>query len=283
MVFPTSSILVLASDDGQNWSPVHRFSVPRRDMRDPHFLLFGDKLFVYTGTWYCGAAAPKFARLERAPGLRRLDARRPAVGRPSDARRNLRPLRLAGRGPRRQGVLVRAKEASLRALRRARADERRIGAVGKQRRARVFQSRTVSGAGRRRDGVSVRARRIDPGGGPRRRPDECRALPRGGPVPRVAAKRPGTPDRRAARGAGKGTRWSAGGAGSARRRTALYWLADGALHEFAVLPSGGDNSYPGFVPLEGNRALISYYSSHERDAAGRPITAIYLAELKLNE
>ena len=59
MVFPTSSIIVLASDDGQSWSPVQRFTVPRRDVRDPHFLVFDDKLFVYTGTWYCGAAAPK--------------------------------------------------------------------------------------------------------------------------------------------------------------------------------------------------------------------------------
>jgi len=49
------------------------------------------------------------------------------------------------------------------------------------------------------------------------------------------------------------------------------------------LPSGGDNSYPGFVELAPGRALVSYYSSHERDASGKPITAIYLAELVLEE
>jgi hypothetical protein len=64
-------------------------------------------------------------------------------------------------------------------------------------------------------------------------------------------------------------------------RTSLCWLVDDELKEFAQLPSGGDNSYPGFVELTPTRALVSYYSSHERDAAGKPITAIYLAELNL--
>ena len=64
-------------------------------------------------------------------------------------------------------------------------------------------------------------------------------------------------------------------------KTSLAWLVDGALVEFAELPSGGDNSYPGLVELPGGRALGSWYSSHERDDAGRPITAIYLAELEI--
>ncbi len=33
---------------------MHRFRVEHRDTRDPHFLVFRDKLFVYTGTWYSG-------------------------------------------------------------------------------------------------------------------------------------------------------------------------------------------------------------------------------------
>jgi hypothetical protein len=61
----------------------------------------------------------------------------------------------------------------------------------------------------------------------------------------------------------------------------LCWLVGDALQEFAELPSGGDNSYPGFVALSDKRALVSYYSSHEKDAAGKTITAIYLAELML--
>ena len=54
MVFPTSSIIVLSSEDGRDWKQVNRFSVPKRDVRDPHFLAYDDKLFVYSGTWDCG-------------------------------------------------------------------------------------------------------------------------------------------------------------------------------------------------------------------------------------
>ncbi len=54
MVHPTSSILVLSSDDTKTWKEEHRFSVPHRDTRDPHLFDFRSKLFVYTGTWYSG-------------------------------------------------------------------------------------------------------------------------------------------------------------------------------------------------------------------------------------
>ncbi len=54
MVHPTSSIIVLVSEGLQAWQQVHRFSVRHRDTRDPHFLVFQDRLFVYTGTWYSG-------------------------------------------------------------------------------------------------------------------------------------------------------------------------------------------------------------------------------------
>jgi hypothetical protein len=64
-------------------------------------------------------------------------------------------------------------------------------------------------------------------------------------------------------------------------KTSLCWLVGDQLQEFAELPSGGDNSYPGFVALSPSRALVSYYSSHEKDDSGKPITAIYLAELTM--
>lgn len=59
-------------------------------------------------------------------------------------------------------------------------------------------------------------------------------------------------------------------------RTALWWLdpTAGKLTELAVLPSGGDTSYPGLV-LEDGKLWISYYSSHE----GK--TSIYLAQVQL--
>ena len=49
------------------------------------------------------------------------------------------------------------------------------------------------------------------------------------------------------------------------------------------MPSDGDNSYPGFVELSPTRGLISWYSSHEKDAAGKTMTAIYLAALAVAE
>ena len=61
----------------------------------------------------------------------------------------------------------------------------------------------------------------------------------------------------------------------------LSCLIDDQLHDVAELPSGGDNSYPGFVQLSPTRALLSWYSSHERDEQGQPITAIYLADLEI--
>ncbi len=55
------------------------------------------------------------------------------------------------------------------------------------------------------------------------------------------------------------------------------------LHAFAELPSGGDNSYPGFVELTPTRGVVSWYSSHEKDANGGTLTAIYMADLEIAE
>jgi hypothetical protein len=63
----------------------------------------------------------------------------------------------------------------------------------------------------------------------------------------------------------------------------MYWLANDQLYEFAELPSGGDNSYPGFVELSPKRAVMSWYSSHEKDAKGKTLTAIYMADLDILE
>ena len=54
MVHASASVIILASADAQTWEQVHRFHVEKRDTRDPHFLVFQDRLFVYTGTWYSG-------------------------------------------------------------------------------------------------------------------------------------------------------------------------------------------------------------------------------------
>ncbi len=65
------------------------------------------------------------------------------------------------------------------------------------------------------------------------------------------------------------------GEGGWRKRTAIGQVdLAGNWTELAVLPSGGDTSYPGMV-LEGSELLVSYYSSHEGKSA------IYLARMRL--
>jgi hypothetical protein len=80
-------------------------------------------------------------------------------------------------------------------------------------------------------------------------------------------------------------RYLVGGRNMQKKRpyTSLCWLTGETLHEFAAIPSAGDNSYPGFVLLSNKRALISYYSSHEKRGDGRPMTAVFLAELLLEK
>ncbi len=63
--------------------------------------------------------------------------------------------------------------------------------------------------------------------------------------------------------------------------TAIYWLEDDGLVEIMGLPSGGDTSYPGFVELASGKGLLSYYSSHEGSGTSLAPSAIYLAELSL--
>ena len=58
-VSPNASVVILKSSDGITWERVHTFRVAKRDTRDPHFLVFKDRLFVYSGTWYSGDAPAK--------------------------------------------------------------------------------------------------------------------------------------------------------------------------------------------------------------------------------
>ena len=61
-----------------------------------------------------------------------------------------------------------------------------------------------------------------------------------------------------------------------RTGVGLLDVTSGKLADLIVLPSGGDNSYPGFV-WHGGKLWMSYYSSHE----GR--TSIYLAKIEVRK
>lgn len=285
MVHPTSSIIVLSSADGADWQQVHRFHVPLRDTRDPHFLVFRDRLFVYTGTWYSGKTSPPREEYD-------LNRHLGYAAWTDDGADWHSPIMLEGTFGH---YIWRAATSGDRAyLCGRRKLEFEILAQGEPRETESLMLESD-------DGLVWRKRAVfQPQGG-----DETAFLfePDGAIVAVARAYRgeaqllraaPPYADWRRApldRAIGGpllarwGDRYLVGGRmlNSANEpRTFLAWLVGDRLIEVAVLPSGGDNSYPGFVALSDSRALLSYYSSHERDAQGQPLTAIYLAELRLD-
>ena len=286
MVHPTASIIILASDDARQWDQVHRFAVPLRDTRDPHFLAFRDRLFVYTGTWYSGtttlpredydlnkhlgyAAWSEDGATWHSPIL--LEGTfghyvwRAATfeGRAYLCGRRKIDFAIAPRGEGRQvESLMLESEDGLIWRKRAVFQE-----IAGDETAFLFEpDGSVLGIGRRGSGPAQLLRSRPPYTDWDRR-DLDRYI--GGPLLTKWGNRYLVGGRKTTKEAGP--------------KTSLCWLAGDELHEFAELPSGGDNSYPGFIELAPDRALVSYYSSHERDEAGRPITAIYLAELVMED
>ncbi len=282
MVHPTASIIVLASDDAKDWTQVHQFRVPLRDTRDPHFLVFNDRLFVYSGTWYSGTTTLARAEYDLNQHLGY------AVWTP-DGKSWHGPVMMEGtfghyvwRAAKFGGKAYLCGRRKLGFEIRARGEGRSVESLMLEsddgliwRKHAVFQEI---------DGDET-AFLFEPDG------SVLGLGRRTGPAQLLRAKPPHQQWERVELDRGIGgpllARWGdrviVGGrkAAPAGPRTFLGWLDGDRLREFAELPSDGDNSYPGFVPLSANRALVSYYSSHEKDSAGKIITAIYLAELAL--
>jgi len=283
-VYPTASIIVLASGDAADWEQVHRFRVDKRDTRDPHFLVFKDKLFVYTGTWYCGDAAPKTYEINRHLGYAAFS---------TDGRQWHGPIMLEGtyghyvwRAAVHEGKVYLCGRRKREFVEAPRSERELLESVMLEsddglifRKQALFQETwgdetafLFDSEGR----VVAVARRGS------RAAQLCRSEPPYTDWDRIELDRYiGGPlltrwgDRYVV-----GGRKTLGGGGP---KTSLCWLVDDRLHEFAELPSGGDNSYPGFVELSPTRALVSWYSSHERGESGGTITAIYMAELEMAE
>ena len=283
MVHPTSSIIILASDDAKSWRQVHRFHVDKRDTRDPHFLIFKEKLFVYTGTWYCGDGSPAASdyNINQHLGYAVWTEDGDAWGDPTMLEGTYghyiwRAAVFGGKA----FLCARRKHEFAELSDRSQKDrimesamlESDDGLIWKKRAlfqeqdgdetAFLFQQDGSVIAVARRGGKNAELCRSQPPYKSWRRTDLGRYI--GGPLL-----------------AEWGDFYLVGG----RKRdengyvTALYWLQDGRLFQFAELPSGGDNSYPGFLQLAPDKALVSYYSSHEKDENGKAITAIYMAEL----
>lgn len=283
MVHPTSSIVVLSSPDGIEWHEVHRFRVPQRDTRDPHFLSFQDRLFVYTGTWYSGETTLPLEDYD-------LNKHLGYAAWSGDGTTWHSPILLEGtfghyiwraatyggkaflcgrrkidfaEGPRGEGRQVESLmlESDDGLIWRKRATFQEIAG---DETAFLFQPDGSLLAIGRRGRTTAQLLKSEPPYVEWKRTELAQSI--GGPL---LVK--------------WGDRYVVGGRKTteAGPTTALYWLVDDKLSQFAELPSGGDNSYPGFVELSGGRALVSYYSSHERDSFGQPFTAIYLAELEI--
>ena len=285
MVFPSSTIRVLVSENlGRDWREVHRFSVPRRDARDPHFLVFRDRLFVYTGTWYCGDGPPKVREANQMLGYAAVTAdgeswTGPHLLEGTYGHYVWRAAHFGGRaylcGRRKKDFVETAVTSD--EGRRLTESVMLESDDGLRFRTRAFFQEEFGNETAFQfasDGsVTAVARTV-------RNAQLCRSAPPytewsrldlgryiGGPLLArwngryVVGGRHMTPEQPAV--------------------TALYWLEGDSLEEFVRLPSGGDNSYPGLVETPSGKALVSWYSSHEKDANGDPLTAVYLAELSL--
>jgi hypothetical protein len=286
MVHPTSSIIILSSADAKQWKQVNRFSVEKRDTRDPHFLAFKGKLFVYTGTWYSGETTLKSEDYDLNKHLGY------AVW-SNDGENWHGPVMLEGTfghyiwrastfggkaylcgrrkknfavAPRGEGTMVESAmlESDDGLIWRFRTLFQEIR--GDETAFQFEADGSIIAVGRR-GSDSAQLLKSKP---PHTHWDRRDLGPYiGGPLL-----------------ARWGGRYVVGGrknTGDRGYKTSMSWLVGDRLHEFAELPSGGDNSYPGFVELSPSRAIMSWYSSHEQDANGKTITAIYMADLEIVE
>lgn len=283
MVHPTSSILILSSEDGIQWEEVHRFAVSQRDVRDPHFLLFKDRLFVITGTWYTGTSTLPLDQYDLNKhlgyavwsddgavwnGPQMLEGtfghyvwRAASDGKLAYlcGRRNPRfEITARGEGDNVESVML-ASDDGLIWKKHALFQE----TEGDETAFWIDAQGALTGVARRAKNRPAQLLRSQP---PYLQWERVE-LERGVGGPMIVRW---------------GDHWLVGGRDTSQPSqpvTALDWLDGDRLVRALELPSGGDNSYPGFVELDENNALLSYYSSHEKDGQGRPMTAIYLAQL----
>jgi len=285
MVHPTSSIIILASDDTKKWEQVHRFSVARRDTRDPHFLAFKGKLFVYTGTWYSGETTLKREDYD-------LNKHLGYAAWSEDGKKWHSPIMLEGTfghyiwrantfggkaymcgrrkkdfamKPRGEGAMVESAmlESDDGLIWRTRSLFQEVR--GDETAFQFEADGSIVAIGRRgRDNAQLL--RSQPPYTQWQRKELDRYI--GGPLLVRWADR-----------------YVVGGrkmSGEKGPKTSLCWLVGEKLYEFAELPSGGDNSYPGFVELDDKHAIVSWYSSHEKDSDDKTMTAIYMADLLID-
>ncbi len=284
MVFPTSRVIVLSSSDkGKTWQPEHEFSVPLRDVRDPHFLSFKGRLFVYTGTWYSGEGElpREDYDINKHLGFGVFT---------DDGKTWSDPHQLEGTyGHYIWRAAAHGDSAYLCARRKQGYSEQETGAGG----TRIMESAMLESG----DGLNWRFRSLFQENGGNETAflfeddGSLLAISRaGGDVADFERAKPPYMewDRKQLASHVGGpmlVKWGGHYLVGGRKptgdgpKTTLHWLHNDELVECATLPSGGDNSYPSLIAIDETHALLSWYSSHEKDDAGKVITAIYLADL----
>jgi hypothetical protein len=274
-------VRVLRSASASAWEQVAEFGVPDRDTRDPHFLVFRERLFVYTGTWLCPAGHKDFDINEHL-----------GYGAWSEDGH-------AWHGPH----LLEGTYGHY--VWRAAAFGTRAYLCARRKRAFVWTSTKGEG------GAMTEAAMLESDDGLIWRYRACFTDAWGdetafvfGPAGEITAlaRRLGALPSAVCRSLTPYTHWErcdldrqVGGpllawwnglllAGGRKTLgapvTALYWLRGNRLEEICELPSGGDTSYPGFVPVDETHGLLSYYSSHETGSTAQR-AAVYVAHLTL--
>ncbi|MDP6015921.1 MAG: hypothetical protein QGI32_07480 [Candidatus Latescibacteria bacterium] len=297
MLFTTSRIRVLVSDDGiTGWTQVCEFGVPHRDVRDPHLLVFNGKLFVYSGTWlvaeddrprdcndHLGFGAwtedgdswhgPRMLEGTYGHYVWHAAAHGGTAYLCGRRRRGFAPLPADGEDRRLLEGAMLASDDGL--------TWRTAGLFtedyGNETAFHFDEQGTVWALARGAEGVPARI---------------CRAAAPYTDWERVNLDQDVGGPLLVQWGGG---RWLVGGrrmTDPENPRTVLWFAAPSGdsqtgaaawtLHEAAELPSGGDNSYPGFVALDDERGLLSFYSSHE--GSGRSVAPchVYIAEISIS-
>lgn len=278
-----SSIVILrGGDEGRRWERAHQFGpIPLRDLRDPHFLVFDDTLFVYSGAWI----------IDEQTGRHDLSEHQGFAAWTQDGKTWQGPQAMKGTlGYYIWRCAAHGDHAYLAGRRVVLAD----------------YSEQVPGFAqsimlRSDDGLNWKPIAIiQPDAGNEvalcfEDDGAVTALCRRRGEAEVRRSRPPYRDWSHA-GLGRiiggpmlvkwGNRYLAGTRkvlAPGNSRTVLSWLHGDQLIDMVELPSGGDNAYTGFVPLSNTRGLVSYYSSHEGSGGKVAPCHIYLAEISLIE
>lgn len=286
MIYASSEIVVLQSDDTLNWHTVARFGVSGYDVRDPHFIVHRNRLFVYSSAW---PAVPGDPRAKRYEGMRNF------VIYSEDGTNWSEPHEIAGTeglyfwrgasfghvayigakgppvrtepgrapGPGDFPLVFLASEDGLHWTRHSVVRHE----YGDEMAFLFEEDGTLVGVARDRRGLEAPASFVTsrpPYNEWRLRPLDMNV---GGPFIGKICGQYFVAGRRMKK--------------SEPFATVLCWLEESTLREFAVVPSGGDNGYPGFIQTGPRQGLLSYYSSHEgnTESPGKPPSAIYIARL----